>query len=67
MTEDFCIIHGRERMKSLFGHPIAFCEACESAEKTASDAPVWYSAEEASAWANGYNAAIDAILNEKSE
>lgn len=27
------------------------------AEKTASDAPVWYSAEEASAWANGYNAA----------
>jgi len=30
-----------------------------SSEKQASDAPARYSAEEASAWANGYNAAID--------
>jgi len=30
------------------------------AEKTASEAPVWYSADEASAWANGYNACLDA-------
>lgn len=27
-------------------------------DKTADDAPVWYSWEEASAWINGYNAAI---------
>jgi len=31
-------------------------------EKTASDAPVWYSAEAADGWANGYNAAIAFIL-----
>jgi hypothetical protein len=28
-------------------------------EKTASDAPVWYSAEAASAWADGFNAATE--------
>jgi hypothetical protein len=28
-------------------------------EKTASDAPVWYSAEAAAGWANGYNAAFE--------
>jgi hypothetical protein len=27
-------------------------------EKTASDAPVWYTAEEAAAWAAGYNKAV---------
>ncbi|UVO33983.1 hypothetical protein KUL72_20950 [Bradyrhizobium arachidis] len=31
-------------------------------EKTASDAPAWYSAEEAGAWANGYNAACDDMI-----
>lgn len=30
-------------------------------EKQASDAPVWYSAEAASGWASGYNAAVDAM------
>jgi len=29
-------------------------------EKTASDAPAWYSADEASAWADGYNACLAA-------
>jgi hypothetical protein len=40
-------------------------------EKTASDAPVWMNAEQASAWADGYNAAgrddklvIDALFAE---
>jgi hypothetical protein len=33
-------------------------EASEQCEKTASDAPSWYNSEEASAWANGYNAAV---------
>jgi hypothetical protein len=30
-------------------------------EKTASDAPSWYSAEEASAWASGYNKALEEL------
>ena len=29
-------------------------------EREASDAPVWYSADEAIAWASGYNAAAEA-------
>lgn len=28
--EDFCIVHGREHMRSQMGNPIPFCEACES-------------------------------------
>jgi hypothetical protein len=27
--EDFCLVHGREAMRSQMGNPIAFCEACE--------------------------------------
>jgi hypothetical protein len=30
-------------------------------EREATDAPSWYGADEASAWANGYNAAIEAL------
>lgn len=40
-------------------------------EKTASDAPVWYSAEEAWAWACGYNRAVrdaaEAVADEASD
>lgn len=28
--EDFCIIHGRDHMRSYMGNPIPFCEACEA-------------------------------------
>lgn len=35
--------------------PVPQCDA----EKSASDAPVWYRNDEASAWANGYNAAME--------
>lgn len=42
-------------------HPLARIQkGAVMAEKTASEAPVWYSADEASAWANGYNACLDA-------
>lgn len=27
--EDFCLIHGREHMRSAMGNPIPWCEACE--------------------------------------
>lgn len=27
--DDFCIIHGREHMRSAMGNPIPWCEACE--------------------------------------
>lgn len=27
--EDFCIIHGREHMRSTMGNPIPWCEVCE--------------------------------------
>jgi hypothetical protein len=37
------------------------------AEKTASDAPVWYSAEAASGWANGYNVAVEELDREVEE
>jgi hypothetical protein len=30
-------------------------------EKTLNDAPVWYTSAEATAWAHGYNAALDAV------
>jgi len=30
-------------------------------EKTASDAPAWYGASEADAWASGYNSAVEAL------
>jgi hypothetical protein len=39
-------------------HSAVSAERNSGAEKQASDAPVWYSADEANAWANGYNAAI---------
>lgn len=29
MPDDFCIEHGYEHMKSQFGNPIPYCEACE--------------------------------------
>lgn len=29
-TDDFCLIHGSERMVSELGNPIPFCEACEA-------------------------------------
>jgi hypothetical protein len=32
------------------------------AEKTATDAPVWYNSDEASAWANGHNSAIEQMM-----
>ena len=28
--EDFCLIHGREHMRSAMGNPIPWCEACEA-------------------------------------
>jgi len=34
-------------------------------EQTASNAPAWYSADEASAWANGYNAAAEAVARDE--
>lgn len=30
MSDDFCIIHGYDHMRSQMGNPIPFCEACES-------------------------------------
>ncbi len=27
--EDFCLIHGREHMRSTMGNPIPWCQACE--------------------------------------
>jgi hypothetical protein len=30
MSDDFCLIHGYEHMKTQFGNPIAYCEACEN-------------------------------------
>ena len=36
-------------------------------ERDPSDAPVHYGAEEASAWANGYNAALPALLSQLRE
>jgi hypothetical protein len=50
--------HGlRDIIRSITDCAAAALDASTSAtEKEASDAPVWYSADEASAWANGYNA-----------
>src|ERR1043166_2443351 len=28
--EDFCLIHGREHMRSTMGNPVPWCEACEN-------------------------------------
>jgi hypothetical protein len=28
-TDDFCIIHGSEFMRSEMGNPIPFCQACD--------------------------------------
>lgn len=28
-SDDFCLIHGYDRMVSVAGNPIPFCEACE--------------------------------------
>ena len=39
----------------------------ERLERDPSDAPVHYGAEEASAWANGYNAALPALLSQLRE
>jgi hypothetical protein len=33
MSNDFCLIHGREHMRSTMGNPIAWCEACENDRK----------------------------------
>lgn len=30
MSDDFCLIHGYEHMKSQWGNPIPYCEACEN-------------------------------------
>lgn len=30
MSDDFCLIHGYEHMKTQFGNPIPYCEACEN-------------------------------------
>lgn len=29
MSDDFCVSHGYETMKSQYGNPIPYCEACE--------------------------------------
>jgi hypothetical protein len=29
MSDDFCLIHGYDHMKSQMGNPIPFCQACE--------------------------------------
>lgn len=35
-SDDFCIEHGYEHMRSRLGDPICFCQACEDeSEKTA--------------------------------
>lgn len=33
MADDFCLIHGYEHMKSQWGNPIPYCEACEESRK----------------------------------
>lgn len=33
MSDDFCIIHGYDHMKSQMGNPIPFCQACEDTMK----------------------------------
>ncbi len=38
-SDDFCIIHGYEHMKSQWGNPIPYCEACEK-EREMSEKPV---------------------------
>lgn len=29
MSDDFCPTHGYEHMKSQFGNPVSYCDACE--------------------------------------
>jgi hypothetical protein len=29
MSDDFCIIHGYDHMRSQMGNPIPYCQACE--------------------------------------
>ncbi len=41
MCDDFCIIHGYEAMKSRFGDPIPYCEACENARELGIDPLGW--------------------------
>ena len=38
MSDDFCIVHGYEHMKSQFGNPIPYCEACENERGLINDA-----------------------------
>lgn len=56
--------------QDMCGRCIA-AEAAEAArrerfrEREASDAPAWYNADNAGAWAAGYNAAIAELLNDE--
>lgn len=34
-------------------------------EREASDAPVWFSSDEANAWASGFNAAVEAFKTQQ--
>lgn len=36
-TEDFCLIHGYEHMRSRMGDPIPYCEACEREREARTD------------------------------
>jgi len=38
MNNDFCLVHGYEYMKSQWGNPIPYCEACEKERDLISDA-----------------------------
>lgn len=38
MSDDFCLIHGYEHMKTQFGNPIAYCEACDNERSLISSA-----------------------------
>lgn len=33
MSDDFCIIHGTEFMRSKMGNPVSYCDACENARE----------------------------------
>jgi hypothetical protein len=35
MSDEFCLIHGYEHMKSQWGNPIPYCEACETEREEA--------------------------------
>lgn len=38
MADDFCLTHGYEHMKSQWGNPIPYCEACENERSLISSA-----------------------------